>query len=227
MVTELFEVFGNGLGCYRGAEVNISVDPDVKPRLFKARTAPLAYREQVDAELERQIQQGLWEPVKQSKRAAPLVVAPKPGKNRLCGDYRLTVNRVAKGGQYPLPRMEELLTGLVGSTIFSKIDLKSAYNQLVLDEDSREILAVNTPRVLLRPTILSFGYASAPSLFQRTMDTLLVGIKGVCLFLDDVAVAGETMESHEKALREVLCRLSEAGQASKPMKKSAALGWTV
>ena len=212
VATEFSEVFSDGLGCYRGAEVNISVDPDVKPRFFKARTVPLAYREQVDAELERQIQQGLWEPVKQSKWAAPLVVAPKPGgKIRLCGDYRLTVNRVAKGDQYPLPRVEELLTGLVGSTVFSKIDLKSAYNQLVLDEDSREILTVNTPRGLLRPTRLSFGYASAPSLFQRTMDTLLAGIKGVCVFLDDVVVAGETTESHEKALREVLRRFSEAG----------------
>ena len=62
----------------------ISVDPDVKPRFFKARTVPLAYREQVDTELEKQIQQGLWEPVEHSKWAAPLVVVPKSdGKNSL------------------------------------------------------------------------------------------------------------------------------------------------
>ena len=127
---------------------------------------------------------------------------PQPGgKIRLCGDYRLTVNRVAKVDQYPLPRVEELLTGLSGSTVFSKIDLKSAYNQMVLDADSREYLTVNTPRGLLRPTRLSFGYASAPSLFQRTMDTLLAGIKGVCVFLDDVVVAGDAVESQCIATR--------------------------
>ena len=82
---------------------------------------------------------------------------------------------------------------------------------MVLDEASREYLTVNTPKGLLRPTRLSFGYASAPSLFQRTMDTLLAGLKGVCVFLDDVVVAGRTVESHDAALREVLRRLGEAG----------------
>ena len=202
IVSEFPDVFSDGLGCHKGAELSISVDPDVKPRFFKARTVPLAYREQVDAELEKQIQQGLWETVEHSRWAAPLVVVPKPGgKIRLCGDYRLTVNRVAKVDQYPLPRVEELLTGLSGSTVFSKIDLKSAYNQMVLDADSREYLTVNTPRGLLRPTRLSFGYASAPSLFQRTMDTLLAGIKGVCVFLDDVVVAGDAVESQCIATR--------------------------
>ena len=211
-MSEFSEVFSEGLGCYRGAEVNIAVDQDVRPRFFKARKVPLAYREQVDAELEKQIQRGLWERVKHSKWAAPLVVVPKSGGAiRLCGDYRLTVNRVAKVEQYPLPLVEELLSGLAGCTVFSKIDLKSAYNQMVLDEASREYLTVNTPKGLLRPTRLSFGYASAPSLFQRTMDTLLAGLKGVCVFLDDVVVAGRTVESHDAALREVLRRLGEAG----------------
>ena len=212
VLTEFPEVFSDGLGCYQGATVSISVDQDVKPRFYKARNVPLAYRDQVEAELDKQIQQGLWEPVKHSKWAAPLVVVPKPGgKIRLCGDYRLTINKAAKVEQYPLPRVEELLSKLAGCTLFSKIDLKSAYNQMVLDENSREFLTVNTSKGLLKPTRLSFGYASAPSLFQRTMDTLLAGIPGVCVFLDDVVVAGQTAESHGDALRQVLHRLREAG----------------
>ena len=149
VLVEFPEVFRDERGCYRGGEVTIDVDPDVRPRFFKPRTVPLAYREAVDKELEKQVQPGLWEPVRHSKWAAPLVVVPKAdGGIRICGDYPLTVNRAAKVKQHPLPRVEELFSKLSGCTVFLKLDLKSAYNQLVLDERSREYLTVNTPRVL-------------------------------------------------------------------------------
>ena len=212
VLDEFPDVFRDELGCFRGGEVTIDVDPEVRPRFFKPRAVPLAYREAVDAQLEKEIQQGLWEPVRHSKWAAPLVVVPKTdGKIRICGDYRLTVNRAAKVDQYPLPRVEELFSKLSGCQVFSKIDLKSAYNQLVLDERSREYLTVNTPRGLLRPLRLTFGYASAVSLFQRTLETLLADIPGVGVFLDDLVVAGATEEGHDSTLRVVLGRLNEAG----------------
>ncbi|XP_043204899.1 uncharacterized protein K02A2.6-like [Amphibalanus amphitrite] len=64
ILEEFPEVFRDELGCYRGGEVTIDVDPDVQPRFFKPRTVPLAYREAVDKELEKQVQLGLWEPVR-------------------------------------------------------------------------------------------------------------------------------------------------------------------
>ena len=130
ILDEFADVFKEELGCYRGGEVGIDVDPDVQPRFFKPRTVPLAFREAADAELEDQIRGGLWEQVRHSKWVAPLVVVPKAGGQsiRVCGDYRLTVNRAAKAEQYPLPRVEELYSKLSGCTIFSKIDLKNAYN---------------------------------------------------------------------------------------------------
>ena len=133
------------------------------------------------------------------------------GSLRICGDYRLTANRVATPYQYPLPRVEELFSKLTGATVFSKIDLRSAYNQLPLDEASRQYLTVNTHRGLLRPTRLSFGYSSAPALFQQTLETLLAGIPGVGVFLDDVVVSGASVDSHNAALRVVLSRLQSAG----------------
>ena len=208
ILAEFPVVFQGGLGCYRGDPVHIGVDRDVQPRFFKARMVPLAYRSQVDAELDKQIGEGLWEPVANSRWAAPLVIAPKAnGSLRICGDYRLTVNEVATPYQYPLPRIEELLSSLTGATVFSKIDLKSAYNQLPLDDISRQYLTVNTHRGLLKPTRLSFGYSSALALFQQTLETLLAGIPGVGVFLDDVVVSGADTNSHNAALRSVLSRL--------------------
>lgn len=98
VLDEFPDVFREELGCYRGGEVTIEVDQDVQPRFFKPRPVPLAYREAVDSELEKQIQQGLWEPVKHSKWAAPLVIVPKADGIRICGDYRLTINKAAKVG---------------------------------------------------------------------------------------------------------------------------------
>ena len=213
ILEEFPEVFEDGLGCYNGGEVNIEVDPDVQPRFYKPRTVPLAFREEVDSQLEKGIKDGIWEPVKHSKWAAPLVVVPKDGGKsvRICGDYRLTINKAAKVEQYPLPRIEELCSKLTGCTIYSKVDLKSAYNQLVLDERSREYLTINTPRGLLRPCRLGFGYASAVSLFQRTLESVLAGIPGVGLFLDDIVCAGRDQGEHDASLREVLRRLQETG----------------
>ena len=62
-----------------------------------------------------------------SEWAATLVPVLKPdGSMRLCGDYKLTINRVAKPDVYPLPRMEELFATLAGGKHFTKLDLAHA-----------------------------------------------------------------------------------------------------
>ena len=110
VLAEFAVVFDDKLGCFKGEKVTIDVDPNAAPRFFKARPVPLAYRSRVDSELDKQIKLGLWEEVKESKWAAPMVVVTKgDGSLRLCGDYRLTINQAAKVYQYPLPRVEELL----------------------------------------------------------------------------------------------------------------------
>ena len=209
-------VFEEGLGCYRGGEVTITVKEGVRPRFFRARQVPLAYREEVNAELDRQIAAGLWEPVAFSEWAAPLVVVPRghasEGKVRLCGDYRLTVNKASPVETYPLPRIEEVLSSLSGGAKYlSKMDVRCAYNQLLLSPESRKYLTVNTSRGLLVPRRLSFGYSSAVAIFQRTMESLLADIPGVVVFLDDIVVSGLDEESHNRSLERVLARLEEAG----------------
>ena len=71
VLAEYPDVFSGELGCFRGEPVTVEVDPDVRPRFFKPRIVPLAYRQQVDQELDRQVEQGLWKPVTHSKWAAP------------------------------------------------------------------------------------------------------------------------------------------------------------
>ena len=99
--------------------------------------------------------------------AAPIVTVPKgDGKLRICGDYKMTVNPRLDIDQYPLPKPDDLFASLAGGQKFSKIDLTQAYQQMVLDEESREFVTINTHMGLYRYTRLPFGVASAPAIFN-------------------------------------------------------------
>ena len=144
--------------------------------------------------------------------AAPIVpVVKRDGNIRVCGDYKLTVNAVSKTDPYPLPRIEDIFASLSGGKLFTKLDLAHAYQQIPLTEDSKRYTTVNTHKGLFQYNRLPFGVASAPAIFQRTMDSLLQGLPQVCVYLDDILITGPTNDAHTKTLEEVLRRLNEAG----------------
>ena len=165
------EVFQGGLGTLKGVHARLQVKPNAVPKFFKARTVPFALREAVEKELDRLEQEGVIKKVDHSEWAAPIVVVPKgDGQIRICGDYKVTVNGVLDVDQYPLPKPEDLFASLVGGQKFSKLDLSQAYQQMCLDEESQKFVTINTHKGLYRYTRLPFGVASAPALFQKTMD---------------------------------------------------------
>ena len=155
-----------------------------------------------------------------SEWAAPIVAVLKQGRVnvRICGDYRVTVNPVSNLNRYPIPKMADLFAKLGKGRFFSKLDLSHAYQQLPLDEQSKQFVVINTHKGMFRYTRLPFGISSAPSIFQRVIEGLLQGISGVVTYLDDILIAGNTEEQHLAALDEVLTRLEKAGLRVKPNK---------
>ena len=124
---------------------------------------------------------------------------PKPDGNvRICGDYKVTVNSALDVDQYPLPRPADLMASLTGGQKFSKIDLTSAYQQMALEEESRQYVTINTHRGLYRFTRLPFGIASAPALFQKAMDSILQGVPNTICYIDDILVTGRSDKEHLK-----------------------------
>ena len=205
-------IFTEELGCLKGMEVKLNVDPNATPKFFKPRPVPLALREKVERELEKLQSMGIISPVQFSKWAAPIVpVVKQSGEVRICGDYKITVNRASTADSYPLPRVDELLANLAGGQYFSKLDLSQAYLQLPLDEVSKEYVTVNTHKGLYKYNRLPFGVSSAPSIFQRTMENLLQGIRGVSVYIDDILVTGSTLHDHLKVLTTVLEKLQDSG----------------
>ena len=133
------------------------------------------------------------------------------GPIRICGDYKVTVNKVAPCDYYPIPNTTEQLPSLAGGEQFSKVDLSQAYQQLKLSKESRELLTINTHKGLYQPDRLQFGVHSATGIFQREMDKRLSGIPFVKVRVDDILVSGKDDQDHLKNLYAVFDKLNEAG----------------
>ena len=205
-------VFNGKLGQIASASTPLHVDPSQQPRFFKARPVPYSLRTKVEAELTRLQEEGVIKPVTVSEWAAPIVpVVKRDGTIRICGDYKLTVNAVSKTDPYPLPRIDDIFASLSGGKAFTKLHLAHAYQQVPLTEEAQKYTTVNTHKGLFQYLRLPFGIASAPGIFQRTMETILQDIPHVCVYLDDILVTGPTEEQHLATLEEVLRRLNTAG----------------
>ena len=80
----------------------------------------------------------------------------------------------------------------------------------MLDEESRNLVTVNTHKELFRFNRLPFWVASVPAMFQRIMEGILKGIPGVCIYLDDILITGNTEEQHLANLEQVFKQLEAA-----------------
>ena len=100
---------------------------------------------------------------------------------RICGDFKLTVNQASKLDRYPIPKIEDLFAKVNGGKVFTQLDLSQAYQQLLLEEESKQYVVINTQRGLFRYNRLPFGVSSAPGIFQRAMESLLQGIPNIAI----------------------------------------------
>ena len=173
---------------------------------------PYSLKDKIDKELDKLLNQGVIEKVNTSDWATPIVPVPKQnGHVRICGDYKVTVNPVLQVEQYPLPRIDDLFASLSDGQHFMKIDLKNAYLQIEMEEESKNLLTINTHRGLFRYNRLVFGIASSPAIFQKTIKQIMQNVPGKQVILDDIIITGKSDEEHLQNLEMVLQRLQENG----------------
>jgi hypothetical protein len=137
-----------------------------------------------------------------------LFVEKKDITQRMCVDYR-SLNEVTIKIKYPLPRIEDLFDQMKGASVFSKIDLRSGYNQLKIWESDIPKTAFRTRYGLYEYTVMSFGLTNAPAYFMYLMNNVFMEYldKFVVVFIDDILIFSKTMEEHEDHLRLVLEKL--------------------
>jgi hypothetical protein len=215
-VDELIRKYGNSftdeLGTIQGVSAKIHLKPDAQAKFCRARSVAFTLRKGVEKELERLEKLGVIEQIQQSEWATPIVPVAKPnGDVRICGDFKVTLNSRIRIDSYPLPRIDDLWGTLAGGETFSKLDLTHAYHQIQLEDSSKPLTTITTHKGLYRFNRLPYGIASAPAIFQRTMESLLQNIPQVVVYIDDILITGKTNKEHLENLEEVLRRLEQAG----------------
>lgn len=141
-----------------------------------------------------------------------MCVRKKSGKLRLCVDYR-ELNRKSVPDRHPIPRIQDMLDSLTGSSWFTVLDQRKAYHQGFLDDESQSLTAFITPWGLYQWVRIPFGLSSAPAEFQRSMEECLWGLRDdICpTYLDDNLVHSKCFQDHIEHVRAVLQRYQKHG----------------
>jgi len=207
------ELFETKLGKLSGFSAKLHLkDTNATPVFLRARPVPYAMRTKVELELDRLEQEGVLSKCTTSEWATPIVPIVKSNNQiRLCGDYKTTVNPALKVDKYPLPKPQDIFASLAGGEKYTKLDLRQAYLQCTVDDETKELLTLNTHKGLYKMNRLAFGIASAPSIWQQKMDQMLQGIPYCHCILDDILLSGRNDDEHLQVLEEVLKRLSAHG----------------
>ncbi len=169
-------------------------------------------REKLEGKISELLANDIIEPVEgPTPWVSPLVIMLKTsGKIRVCVDMR-QANRAIVRERHPIPTIDEVIQRMNGSTVFSKLDLRSVFHQLELEEESRGITTFSCHLGLFRYKRLMFGISSAPELLQHVVQQVLSECDGVENISDDLIIHGDGEAEHDKRLLKVLETLEKNG----------------
>ncbi|GJS18069.1 putative reverse transcriptase domain-containing protein [Tanacetum coccineum] len=137
--------------------------------------------------------------------APVLFVKKKDGSLRMCIDYR-ELNKLTVKNRYPLPRIDDLFDQLQGSSVYSKIDLRSGYHQLRVREEDISKTAFRTRYGHYEFQVMPFGLTNAPAVFMDLMNRVCKPYldKFVIVFIDDILIYSKNKQEHEEHLKIIL-----------------------
>ncbi|GJQ96587.1 putative reverse transcriptase domain-containing protein [Tanacetum coccineum] len=208
VIRDFPEVFPDelpGLPPPRQVEFRIDLIPGAAP-VARApyRLAPSEMKE-LSKQLQELLEKGFIRPSSSPWGAPVLFVKKKDGSFRMCIDYR-ELNKLTIKNRYPLPRIDDLFDQLQGSSVYSKIDLRSGYHQLRIREEDIPITAFRTRYGHYEFQVMPFGLTNAPAVFMDLMNRVCKPYldKFVIVFIDDILIYSRNKEEHGEHLKTIL-----------------------
>ena len=189
------------------------IDTGDSPPIRQApRRIPPHLKEEVKAQLDDLVRQGILEESEGTWASPICVVRKKNGSARIVADLR-RLNSVSRVPAYPIARIDDTLDALSGSSLFCTLDMNSAYHQMSIAPEDREKATIVTPFSCLQFTRVCFGLAGAPASCARLLNIVLGDIapEKCVSYFDDIIVHGSTFQSVLESLDCVLSRLMDAG----------------
>ena len=209
----------NEIGCMDTAKHVIELlDTEPFKEQFHRIAPPLV--EEVREHLQEMLDGGAICPCQSPCCNAVVLVRKKDGGLRFCIDF-CRLNSRTKKDAYPLPRMQETMESMVGTQLFSTMDLKSGFWQVKMAKDSQQYAAFMVGSTGVYEFLrMPYGLCNALTTFQRLMQNCLgeLNLTYALIYLDDVIVFSRTEEEHLHCLWVVFGRFLEHGLKLKPSK---------
>ena len=120
--------------------------------------------------------------------------------------------------RYPMPHLQDFTIHLEGKSIFSKVDLVRAYNQVPTNASDIAKTAIVTPFGLFECKRIPFGLKNAAQTFHRLMDNVLRDCSFAYVYFDDILVASSSVDEHRQHLRQLFRKLADYGLVVNPQK---------
>lgn len=201
--------------------IRVKSDQIFRSRPFQYAPPKLAQLKEHISEL---LQKGIIRP-SDSQFASPAFLVPKKGnKTRMVVDYR-KVNSLLELDCTPVPCIESAFQHLGKARLFSILDLNQAYNQIPLDEPSKQFTSFVVPWGQYEFNFLPFGLASGSMVLTSLIDRIFgdIKFKFIFNFFDDLCIYTDgTLDDHLEKVREVVSRLQKAGLTVNPQKMTIA-----
>uniref|UniRef100_A0A8C5PUW8 ribonuclease H n=1 Tax=Leptobrachium leishanense TaxID=445787 RepID=A0A8C5PUW8_9ANUR len=160
--------------------------------------------------IQENLKKGFIQPSTSPAGAGIFFIEKKDGGLRPCVDYR-ELNRVTVKNRYPLPLIPELMERMQTATIFTKLDLKGAYNLIRIRKDDEWKTAFRTRYGHYEYRVMPYGLCNAPATFQCFINDIFKDLldKYVVVYLDDILVYSSSLKEHRLHVQTVLSRLRQ------------------
>lgn len=205
---DVFYIEGDEFTFAKDAEHAIILHPNARPKYTKQYKLPFGHREIINEKIKELLSENIIEP-STSPWNSPILLAPKKGVNekkefRMCVDFK-NLNKVSETRTFPMPDLDEELAKMAGCTIFSTLDIYSAYYQIMMREQDKELTSFQVGNKKYQFKRMPFGLKGAPITWMEYITRILGDLLDeIMAYMDDILVHSKTIDEHTKILYKIL-----------------------